>query len=426
MFYDYVFNFDERQTLLSLAESKYLLKRDIPEYLKKSKHAIEIRHTVTNRGRERRSGTITTPIVPRIHTRDVMRLLDDIRDNATYSSCQSLAELFELGLGVPRQKDIATYLHAYSREHDKKGIGIKYIRKLVVDYHRKHRRSMAGSRWLMPAAYTANLLNMQNFIHLKEDGYKGKVKTPDGIPVVLIYQSTEYATGEFTLCDAFMISPMGYPMPFAQIALRPEFKAVPKTFCSQALRGKGMYSMVLGMIYWEKGDSVELTREVMEIDDNQYLTLLDDERYADRRSDEYSAMLVKREEFRRNRDKWQSVIDKYGQTVRTLKPEISARLDRARQFFYDRSEFLKEFESQEKRENTRASKRFAVASAMFAAIDCGTIADRQTYLAVSTKIDKVHDILGKWGFNTVKSVNASLKKSLLTYDESGVSRVWSL
>lgn len=426
MFYDYVFNYDERQTLLSLVESKYLIKQETPEYLKKSKHAIEIRHTVTNRGRERRSGTITSSFVPRIHTRDVMRLLDDIRDNATYSSAQSLANLFELGLGVPRQKDIAVYLHSYSRENDKKGIGIKYIRKLVVEYHRKHRRSMAGSRWLMPAAYTANLLNMQNFIHLKEDGYKHNVKTPDGIPVVLIYQCTEYVTSEFTLCDAFMISPMGYPMPFAQIALRPEFKGVPKTFSSKALRGKGMYSMVMGMFYWEKGDPVALTREVMEIDDNVYITLLHDDRYADRRSDELKEFLAKRDEFNRDRQKWQSVIDKYGQTTRELKPEIRARLDRARQFFQERDTFLKDFDSYEKRINNKAAKSFAVADAKFAAIDCGTIADRQTYMAVSTKIDKVHEILGKWGFSTVKSVNSSLKKAIMTYDDSGASRVWSL
>lgn len=116
MFYDHVFSPDEKQLLLSVAESKYLVRLDCPEYLKKSKHSIEIRHTVTNRGEQRRSGVINTTFVPRIHASTVQRLLREIRDNATISSANSLAALFELGLGVPKQRDIATYLHDYSGE----------------------------------------------------------------------------------------------------------------------------------------------------------------------------------------------------------------------------------------------------------------------------------------------------------------------
>lgn len=426
MFYDHVFSPDEKQLLLSVAESKYLVRLDCPEYLKKSKHSIEIRHTVTNRGEQRRSGVINTTFVPRIHASTVQRLLREIRDNATISSANSLAALFELGLGVPKQRDIATYLHDYSRENDKKGVGIKYIRKLINEYHRKHRHSFAGSRWMMPAAYTANMLNMQSFIHLKENGYSKKVKVPDGLPVVLIYQNTSHAEAEFSMCDAFAISPLGYPMPFAQIAMRPEFKAAPKTFQSKALRGQGMYSMVMGIVHWDKGDALTNIRELNAIDDEPYLTLLCDEQYADRRSPEYQKLLDKRAEFAEQRHEWSEVIAKYGNTTRTLKPKQLERLEQAENFFKERKTFMDEFDKFEKKENHQAAKKFAVASAKFAAVDCGTIADRSTYMSVASGLDKVNKILTKWGFTTVDTVNSSLKKSILTFDPTTATRVWSL
>lgn len=431
MFYDNVFTHDEKQVLLSLAETHYLVKVDCPEFLKKSKHAIEIRHVVTNRryGSSMRNGMMTTNFVPRIHAADVQRLVRRVRDEASRSSAQLLAKLFELGLGVPKQKDIAVYLNEYTREADKKGVGIKYIRKLINEYHRRYRRSMAGSRWLMPAAYTANMLNMQKFIHLQENGYQHKVKVPDGLPVVLVYQNTVYETGEFHLCDAFMISPLGYPVPFAQIALRPEFKAVPQSFCSKALRGKGMYSMVMGMMYWEDGDAHSNFSELMEIDADNYVTMLDMPKYADRRSPEYQEMLDQRTALNADRTKWRDVLDKYGNTTRTLKPEQVKLLEEAHKYFVnrsDKSDFFKAFSAAEKKENHRAAKKFAVANAQFVAVDCGTIMDRTTYMAVSTTLDKVHNVLGKWGFSTVKTVNASLKKSVLTYNDSNASRIWSL
>lgn len=426
MFYDHVFNHDEKLTLLSVAESKFLVRLDCPDYLKKSKHSIEIRHTVTNRGEQRRSGVVNTSFVPRIHTATVQRLVREVRDNANVSSANSLAALFELGLGVPKQKDIATYLRDYSRDNDKKGVGIKYIRKLINEYHRKHRHSFAGSRWLMPAVYTANLLNMQSFIHLKEDGYSKKVKVPDGLPVVLIYQNTNHAEAEFSLCDAFAISPLGYPMPFAQIALRPEFKAAPKTFRSKALRGKGMYSMVMGIMHWENGDALSNFRELMAIDDEPYLTLLGDEQYADRRSPEYQALLDKRAEFHEQRHEHNEAIAKYGNTTRTLKPKQVERLERAEAFFKERKAFMDEFDKFEKKENHHAAKKFAVARAQFAAVDCGTVIDRSTYMAVASGLDTVNKILTKWGFTTVDTVNSSLKKSILTYDPTTATRVWSV
>ncbi|AWY08584.1 hypothetical protein HOT49_gp329 [Erwinia phage vB_EamM_Alexandra] len=426
MFYDHVFNHDEKQLLLSVAESKYLVRLDCPDYLKKSKHSIEIRHTVTNRGEQRRSGVVNTTFVPRIHTSTVQRLVREIRDSAGVAASTSLAALFELGLGVPKQRDIATYLRDYSRENDKKGVGIKYIRKLINEYHRKHRHSFAGSRWLMPAVYTANMLNMQSFIHLKEDGYSKKVKVPDGLPVVLIYQNTNHAKAEFTLCDAFMISPLGYPMPFAQIALRPEFKGAPKVFHSKALRGQGMYSMVMGIMHWEKGDALSHFRELTAIDDDPYLTLLSNPQYADRRSPEYQALLDKRAEYAEQRQEHNEVIAKYGNTTRALKPSQVERLEKAEEFFKERKSFMDDFDKFEKKENHHAAKKFSVASAQFAAVDCGTIADRSTYMSVASGLDKVNKILTKWGFTTVDTVNSSLKKSILTFDPTNATRVWSL
>lgn len=426
MFYDHVFTHDERQALLLLAESFFLVKTECPDYLKKSKHSIEIRHTINHRGKERRSGHIVTSFVPRIHMSVIQRLVRVIRDDYDIRAAQHLSKLFELGLGVPKQRDIALYLSDYSKEADPKGVGMKYIRKLINEYHRKYRRSMAGSRWIMPAAYTANMMHMQSFIHLKENGYAKQLKVPDGIPVVLVYNNTNHERSEFTLCDAFMISPLGFPVPFAQIALRPEFKAVPKTFCSKALRGRGVYSMVMGVVHWSDTDSVKHFRELMDIDADSYLTLLDSEQYMDRRSPEYQALCDKRAEYNEQRVEMNEVLAKFGTTKRILKPEQQAKLDRAHKFFADRKDFFKEFEQFEKKEQHKAAKQFAVASAQFAAIDCGTIMDRTTYMAVSTTLDKVHHILGKWGFTTVDTVNASLKHSLMTYGESKATRRWSL
>lgn len=426
MFYDHVFNHDEKQLLLSVAESKYLVRLDCPDYLKKSKHAIEVRHTVTNRGEQRRSGTITTAFVPRIHSATVQRLVREVRDTQSKSASSSLAALFELGLGVPKQHDIAVYLKDYCQENDKKGVGIKYIRKLINEYHRKHRHSFAGSRWLMPAAYTANMLNMQSFIHLKEGGYSKKVKVPDGIPVVFIYQNTNHEKATFTLCDAFTISPLGYPMPFAQIALRPEFKAAPKEFKSKALRGRSMYAMVMGVVYWEEGDALDNFRELQEIDDDPYLTLLTNDKYADRRSPEYQELLDQRIALNEQAPKWNEIIAKYGNTTRVLKPEQAEKLEQANEFFQQRKEFMDAFDKFEKKENHHAAKQFAAAKALFAAVDCGTIMDRTTYMSVSSGLDDVNNILTKWGFTTVNTVNSSLKKSILTYDRKGASRVWSL
>ncbi|QZE56521.1 hypothetical protein pEaSNUABM3_00324 [Erwinia phage pEa_SNUABM_3] len=426
MFYDHVFNHDEKQLLLKVAESKYLVRLDCPDYLKKSKHAIEIRHTVTNRGEQRRSGTITTAFVPRIHSATVQRLVREVRDSQSKSASEGLAALFELGLGVPKQRDIATYLRDYSRENDKKGVGIKYIRKLINEYHRKHRHSFAGSRWLMPAAYTANMLNMQSFIHLKENGYSKKVKVPDGVPVIFIYQNTNHENATYSLCDAFVISPLGYPMPFAQIALRPEFKAAPKEFSSKAFRGKSMYAMVMGVLHWEKGDALDNFRELVEIDDEPYLTLLSDERYADRRSPEYQALLDERAAMNAKRQKWSDVIAKYGNTTRTLKPEQAERLAKAEAFFIKRKEFLDAFDKFEKKENSKAARKFAAASASFAAVDCGVVIDRTTYRSVSSGLDVVNKILTRWGFTTINTVDSSQKKSILTYDLKNASRIWSL
>lgn len=426
MFYDHVFSHDEKQLLLNMAETHYLVKVECPDFLKKSKHSIEIRHTVTNRGSHRGTSTITTSFVPRINQTDVMRLIKSVRDGQVGAAARNLSNLFELGLGVPLQKDIALYLRDYSHEADPKGVGIKYIRKLVVEYHRKYRRSMAGSRWCMPAAYTANMLHMQSFVHLKEDGYSNKLKVPDGVPVMLVYNNTNHANAEFTLCNAFMISPLGFPVPFAQIALRPEFKAAPKTFCSKALRGKGMYSIVMGMLHWDEGDSLQHFRQLMDVDADSYLTLLDSEQYADMRSPEYQKLLDQRAKFNANRDKWKAVLDKFGTTTRTLKPEQQEQLEKAQEFFKARNDFLTDFDKAEKKENLRAARQFSVATAKFAAIDCGTIMDRTTYSAVSTTLDKVHYVLEKWGFTTVKSVNASLKKSIMTYDETKKTRRWSL
>lgn len=416
MFYKELFSPEEQQLFLKLVGWR-LIDSSVPKYIENSQHAMKIRHSVI---RYNRPSQITTPVLPRIRAQSVLRIIKNIRDGNHGLPCEQLATLFEVGLGVPKQREIAQYIKSYSTDSDPDGEGLKAIRKLIVQYQRSMRRSLNNWNYLPPAEYVAQLLNMQKFIGLKEDGYKRKLKVPNGIPVVLVYANSNVAEKLFTLVDAFMISALGYPVPFAQTALRKEF-AAPKTFRSKALAGKSMYAMVMGVVYWPDGKPMHMLRMCRTLDTEDYVVLLD--QYEDLQSKELRRAMKFKNIDREVHDQMREIVATYGHLTE-LSPKRSRQLAEANEYFAQRKEALSELDKLEKRESRELERNGPVSKARFCAIDAGTIENREQYFGVKNSLERVETILGGWGFETLSQ--ASDLSSELTYNIGPDGRCWSL
>lgn len=416
MFYKELFSPEEQQMFLNLVDWR-LIDRSVPKYLENSQHALKVRHSVI---RYNRPSQITTPILPRIRTGSVLRLIKEIRKGNVGLPCYQLATLFDLGMGVPKQREIANYIRGYQPEKDPGGEALKDIRTLIVQYQRQVRRSLNNWQYMPPAEYVAQLLNMRKFICLKENGFKQKLKVPDGIPVVLVYANSNVAEKEFTLVDAFMISALGYPVPFAQTALRKEFKA-PKTFKSKALAGKSMYATVMGMVYWPGEKTTQMARMCRTLDIDEYVVLLD--QYPELQSKE-----LRRAQKYKSFDR--DLHNEMRETVKTLAlvqeptAKQAKRLAEANAYFAQRKEQLTILEKLEKDESRQLERNGPVASAHFCAIDAGTIVNREKYFGVKNPLERVESILGGWGFETLSDVKE--RGSELTYNNGPNGRCWSL
>lgn len=416
MFYKELFSPEEQQLFLKLVEWR-LIDSSVPKYLENSQHALKVRHSVI---RYNRASQITTPILPRIRATVVMRLIKLIRGGNTGMPCAQLAALFDVGMGVPKQREIADYVRQYNPEQDPGGLALKGIRKLVVQYQRQVRRSLNNWQYLPPAEYVAQLLNMKKFIRLKENGFKQTVKVPDGIPVVLIYANSNVAEKEFTLVDAFMISALGYPVPFAQTALRKEFKA-PKTFKSKALAGKSMYAMVMGVVHWPGEKTTQMMRMCRSLDIEDYVVLLD--QHEELQSKELRRALKAKQFDRDEHEAMRETVKTLGQQSE-LSPKQAKRLAAANSYFAQRKEQLSALEKLEKDESRQLERKGPVASAHFCAIDAGTIVNREKYFGVKNPLDRVETILSGWGFETLSTVKEL--GSELTYNNGPNGRCWSL
>lgn len=416
MFYKELFSPEEFQTFLKLVTWR-LIDGSVPKYLENSQHALKVRHSVI---RYNRPSQVTTPILPRIRAQTVLRLIKAIRDGNYGMPRDQLSALFEVGLGVPKQREIAEYIRHYELATDPGGEALKAIRKLIVQHQRAVRRSLNNWQYIPPAEYVAQLLNMQKFIRLKENGFKQKVEVPDGIPVVLVYANSNVTEKEFTLVDAFMISALGYPVPFAQTALRKEFKA-PKTFKSKALAGRSMYAMVMGMVYWPGEKTTQMMRMCRTLDIDDYVVLLD--QYEDLRSKELRtaqrARLIDQDQHEAMKD----TVKTLGQQSE-LTSKQSKRLAEATAYFEQRKEQLAELDRLEKRESRELEKNGPVAGAHFCAIDAGTIENRDQYFGVKNTLERVETILSGWGFETLSTV--ADRSSELTYNNGPNGRCWSL
>lgn len=417
MFYKSIFTTEEQNLFLQLMQWR-LIPNEVPKFMESSQCVMKVRHSII---RYNQASQVVANILPRIAPRTVLRIVSEVRAGNLGMPRTQLAVLFELGMGVPKQRDIARYIREYDPQEDHEGRTLKHIRKMIVQYQRNLKRSLYNIQYLPPAPYVAQMLKLQQFVHLREGGYKHKVKVPDGLPVVLIYANDKVAEAQFTLTDAFMISPLGYPVPFANIAMRKEFGAV-KTFQSRALQGKGMYSMVFGVVYWSDQKTTAMMRQLRCLDtEESYAVLFDNypelcseellESYQYKRTDteQHIAALETVKEFR---------------DQRSLTPKQQRRLDRANEYFAVRSEALGDLEKLEKREARNLEKTGPVATARFCAIDAGTIEDRDTFTSVKNPIEKVETVLARWGFETLGK--AADRSSVLTYTSAPKGRCWSL
>jgi len=416
MFYKELFSPEEHQTFLNLVGWR-LIDGAVPKYIENSLHALKVRHSII---KYNRPSQITTPILPRIRTTTVMRLFRAIRNGNLGLPCTQLAALFDLGMGVPKQRDVAQYIREYDPKTDPNGEALTGIRKMVVEYQRKVRRSLNNWQYLPPAEYIAQLLKMQRFIRLKENGFKQRLAVPDGIPVVLIYANSNVAEKEFTLVDAFMISALGYPVPFAQTALRKEFKA-PKTFKSKALAGRSMYAMVMGVVYWPGEKAVRMMRMCRNLDIDDYTVLLD--QYEELQSKELRQASKYRMIDREHHEVMRETVAKYEHRD-DLTAKQAKRLQEAREYFQQRRDALSQLDKLEKQAARELERNGPVASAHFCAIDAGTIVNRDQYLGVKNTLERTETILGGWGFETLS--NAATRDSEMTYIDGPKGRCWSL
>lgn len=416
MFYKELFSPEQHQTFLNLVNWR-LIDSAVPKYLENSQHALKVRHSVI---KYNRASQITTPILPRIRSTTVMRLFRAIRSGNLGLPCQQLAALFDLGMGVPKQRDIAQYLREYDPDADAGGEVLKSIRTMVVQYQRQVRRSLNNWQYLPPAEYIAQLLNMQRFIRLKENGFKHRLAVPDGIPVVLIYANSNVAEKEFTLVDAFMISALGYPVPFSQTALRKEFTA-PKTFKSKALAGRSMYAMVMGVVYWPGEKSFKMMRMCRSLDIDDYTVLLD--QFEELQSKDLRRASKYRMIDREHHEVMRETVAKYEHRT-DLTSKQQRRLEEAQEYFAQRKQALSDLDKLEKRESRELEKTGPVASARFCAIDAGTIVSRSQYLGVKNTLERTETVLAGWGFETLS--NAAARDSEMTYIDGPKGRCWSL
>lgn len=416
MFYDDILSPDDKQKILQLMEWRIVEKT--AQFLHASKHACSIRHTRTKFGR---AENILDKVVPRVRASTINRLIRNIQHGQRGVALQQLSMLFELGLGVPLQREVAEYIRTYEDQYDKNGTGLKYIRKLVRNHLTVYRRAMGGWDFLMPAKYTVNMLALQSFITLKEGGFNKKIKVPDGIPVLLVYSNASYGDGTFGLVDAFSISPMGHAVPFAQIAMRKEFTAAPKEFTSNSLRGHGSYAMVFGILHWDS-KPLSMARQLQSLDSDDYSVLLDDYR------EQYTTP-----ELETLRAGLESLSDEYVQHKAILerlesKSNLSDKQKLAKKesskFIRRRSNQILKIDELEKKLIQSMAKTGPVASAKFCALDIGTIADKDHFVPVRNPLDKIQKVLSKWGFATTKTVNTNCSTHL-TYSESK-GRCWSL
>lgn len=366
MFYSEIFSYADTQKLLRLKDL-FLISTYVHKFMKDSTHVIKPKRMEV-RGGSRVNGD--TPMIPRVEAQRPLDLLTALIRGEMGMKQEALALLFELGLGVPQQKEVANFIRTYRHEDDANKGALKAIRKLVVNYQDQYEEHMGESDYFYPAPYVARLLDLNKFV--TSGASTQRLKVPNGIPVVLVYKSTNHHVGEFSLVDAFNMSG-GVAKPWAHIMLRREAK-VPKKVTSKSMTKHTAYMLVFGMFCHQKEGLLEECQE-LDIDDYDILVSSNPE----------------------------CVSKEFAEFCKTCEDPAEQKQRLAN-------------------ESLKYARKLQLNSAEFVAIDAGMIDRYDVIRAVSASVKKTEKVLQHIGFNTqAKTVNHN---KVITYSEG--SRIWHI
>lgn len=364
MFYADIFTHEEKQKILKLVDDR-LISTHIPECLKTSHHVLRIKRV------EMRSSSRVNAehsILPCINPQIPIQLISAMMKGDIAMNRERLSMLFELGLGVPKQPEVAAFLRTYESDADEDGSGLRSLRKLIVNYQDMIETQFSESDRMYTAAYMAKLLDFASFIGQGESS--AAVKAPAGIPVVLVYYTSDHTVGQFKLVDAFDIKG-GVLRPFAHIAMRP-FANIPNVLTSQNLARATSYTLVFGVL--TGGQDLEHFVQMLGSDDLDVVISCNPE----------------------------IVSQEFADKLQNCKPQ--------------------ERDSLARRTAHKFGSSSPLAKAEFIALDVGLIDRNGRIRANTAPLAKTSRILKKIGFETKsKSVN-----KMQTFKYGGSPRVWTI
>lgn len=392
MFLSQLLTFEDRQKLLKLNGWKII--EVSPKYLESSKSVALVRHVRTKYGAREQ---VQNYFFPRIRPQTVLRMYRDLRRGQRGVLLEQLSILFELGLGVPKHKQLAEFISQLDRVDDQAD-AIKYIGKIIKHYIAQYKLSMgAQNEYMYCAAYTEQLMTMKKFVGKLKPETKKAMTAPKGIPAVMLYSLTDHNTAKFSLVDGYAFSETNFPIPISPTVLRSEFKAVPRHFNSFSLRKSGQYILVFGILYWPDENEKNFHHAKF-LDSDDYEVLVDS-------FDEYcSKELLAAREFR-TYDRDEHPKHKHAVEVLAKKSDPSRkellRIKEANAYFEQRQEQWKKLARLERKSVSALKTDGPVASANFFPLDIGAMGvTRKIRSLVNIEPKKLQASLNAWGFNT--------------------------
>lgn len=416
MFLEHLLTYEDRQKLLKLYG--WNLIELCPKYMETSKMVCRVRFTRTRYGQSEQAQEF---YLPRIKPTTVYRLMRMLKAGQRGVVSEQIATLFYLGLGVPKQPDIARYILALDSVDNPK-VGIKYILKLVRNYVSNYRKSLDNHPYMFCAQYTEQLMKLKRFIAPPDMKMSKHLKVPKGFPAVMVYSVTDLTKSMHTLVDGFVITASGAALPISPAVLRKEFIAAPKNFSSYSLRSHGQYTLVFGILYWPDTNE-ESFEEMQTLDVDDFITLVD------LYDDKYSNDELRKAQAARNVDPETHL--NFRRTLETLRTEKDLdkkkrrKLKEAETYFAERDLSLKSLDGLEKKAARHVAKVGPIATASFLALDIGSLGKTRTVRSlVSTKPEALAKSLGIFGFQTLNTVNANCLTSRISYGVKSNRRSW--
>lgn len=417
MFLGHLLTFEDRQKLLKLYGWKIIDAS--PKYLESSKMVCGVRHVRTKYGAREQVYDI---LFPRIRAKTVLRLFKNLRRGQRGMLLEQISILFELGLGVPKQKQIADYILHLDNVDDQE-VGIKYIGKLIKQYIANYKFSMDDHDYMYCAQFTEQLLLMKKFIGKTKQNVKKSVRVPEGKPCVMVYSLTDFNGAKFSLVDAYAFSSNGFPIPISTSVMRKEFGAVPRQFNSYALKSHGQYMLVFGILHWNE-DGEENFQHMQTLDDDEYEVLVD-------HYDKYcSKELLALRKFR-NVDREVHNAHRHAIEVLAVKEDATKKerrlVSEAETYFAEREKAVKQLSRLERKAASKLAESGPVVSAQFFALDIGAIGiSRKLRTLVSTPPETLAKSLTAWGFTTALNANPKCLSSRIYYGVTSTRRSWQI